>query len=202
MKLIDLTMPLGPNTPVYPGDPRVELETIATVDSDGYQDSVLRLDTHNGTHLDAPGHMMAGGVMLDAFGVDRLVGRGVLVDGRRGFTLAGLEQAALRPGDIVLLWTGFSDDYMAADYYDKVPKLDDESVAYLTGRQPSIMAVDAGSFDAEPFPLHKAWLKKNILLAENLVGLSVLEGQTFNVIALPLKLSADGAPARIIAQCM
>src|ERR1700683_250920 len=198
MKLIDLTMNLNAGTPVYPGDPRVELETITTVVKDGFQDSVLRVDTHNGTHIDAPGHMLTGGAMLDAFGPERFVGPGVLVDGRHGFGLEAFLRAELQPGAIVLLRTGFSDHYLDANYYDQAPELSEAVVAYLVERRPSLVAVDAGSIDAEPFAVHKALLGGNILIAENLTGLSQLGKAAFEVMALPLKLNVDGSPARII----
>jgi kynurenine formamidase len=200
MKLIDLTMDLNAQTPVYPGDEHVSLETRATVEKEGFQDSILRVDTHNGTHIDAPGHMIVGGAMLDAFGPERFVARGVLVDGRDGFTMTAIEQAGVRPGDIVVLWTGFSDDYQATDYYDKIPVIEPGVADYFIERRPSLVAVDAGSIDATPFEVHQALLKQNILLAENLVGLSQLANVEFEIIALPLKLDVDGSPARIIAR--
>jgi arylformamidase len=198
MKLIDLTMPLGPETPVYPGDPGVKLQTIADIGSDGYHDTMLTMDTHNGTHIDAPAHMVDGGKTLDHFGADALAGRGVLVDATGKLT--GAAFAAVEPGDIVLLRTGASDDFLADDYYERTPTFADGALNELIRRRPKLVGVDAGSVDHEPFEVHKALLGAEILIGENLVGLGALEGQAFEVYALPLRLDVDGSPARIIAR--
>jgi len=198
MKYIDLTMLLSEDTPVYPGDPKVQLETVAAIGNDGYHDTVLKLDTHNGTHIDAPAHMVAEGKTLDHFGVDRLVGRGVLVDATKELTAQDF--ADIKHHSIVLLRTGFSDKYQAGDYYEKLPMFGDGAVEALVRCHPKLVGIDAGSIDGEPFAVHKALLGAGILLAENLVGLSALVGQEFEAWALPLRVDVDGAPARIIAR--
>lgn len=198
MKFVDLTMSLGTNTPVYPGDPRVGLKSVATVGTDGYQDTVLTMDTHNGTHIDAPAHMLERGKTLDQFGIDSFTGQGVLVDAREGLRQESFQE--IGEGRIVLLWTGFSDDYTSTDYYHKLPKFEDGAVDALLKQRPTLVGVDAGSLDGEPFSVHKAMLRAGILIAENLVGLSILAGKEFEVFALPLKLDVDGSPARVIAK--
>lgn len=191
-------MPLSADTPVYPGDPQVELSQIASVEKDGFRDSKLTVDTHNGTHIDAPAHMVAGGKTLDEFDMGRLVGPGVLVDARTEVTVEALREVT--DDSIVLLWAGLSDRFQANDYYDKLPRFADGAVAELVQRHPKMVGIDAGSIDGEPFAVHKALLGADILLAENLVGLSALAGKQFEVIALPLKLDVDGSPARVIAR--
>ncbi len=64
-KLIDLSMPLTSQTPVYPGDPKPHLEPIATFSADGYHVSRLVLGSHSGTHVDAPFHFCEHGWRLD-----------------------------------------------------------------------------------------------------------------------------------------
>jgi kynurenine formamidase len=109
-----------------------------------------------------------------------------------------LRGSEIRPGDIVLLWTGFSDDLSPA-YYERVPDITPAAAALLACSGASIIGIDAGSIDAEPFPVHKQVLGAGILLAENLIGLAQLAGREFTVTALPLRLGVDGAPARVVA---
>ncbi len=56
MNTIDLSVVLNDQTPAYPGDPITEVKMTATVEDDGYADSLIKIGTHTGTHLDAPFH--------------------------------------------------------------------------------------------------------------------------------------------------
>jgi kynurenine formamidase len=63
-----------------------------------------------------------------------------------------------------------------------------------------LFGIDTLSPDASPFSTHDVLLGNGILIAENLTNLDkLLEIKEFTVLALPLKVVADSAPARIIA---
>lgn len=213
--VVDLTMPLNEDTPVYPGDPAVRIEVTATFEDAGYFNTRIALGSHNGTHIDAEGHMIPGGRMLDAYPLDRFRGRGVLLDVRDGAQAApdlddsDLDDAAVDADCIVLLWTGLSDAYQDAGYYLRVPELPRGLVERLVERGVKMVGVDAGSIDDEPFPVHKALLAHGILIAENLVRLGRLaaaapdgdvRGARFTVWALPLNLAVEASPARVVAE--
>lgn len=51
---------LGPGTPVFPGDPPVELTAAASVDRDGYYLQRLACGEQSGTHWAAPSHFSPG----------------------------------------------------------------------------------------------------------------------------------------------
>lgn len=200
MNYIDLTMPLTPSTPVYPGDPTVEVTVAAELEADGYLDHVVTLGTHNGTHIDAPAHMVADGKLLPAYSVDRFVGPGKIVDVREGFSLSALEAANIQQGDIVLFYTGKSEQFSAPDYYTDYPAITDEAADFVINKGAKMVGVDTGSVDHEPFSVHKKLLGNDVLIIENLVNLGQLIGRDFTVFALPLNLAVEGSPARVIAQ--
>ena len=66
MPLYDVTRPLSPDTPVYPGDPAIEL-TPVTQCAWGDDANVTRmvLTSHSGTHIDAPRHFFDAGTPVD-----------------------------------------------------------------------------------------------------------------------------------------
>jgi arylformamidase len=197
-KLIDLSVLINNNTPVYPGDPKVVIEQAGELTQDGYSDQKLTMGNHVGTHLDAPAHMVAGGKTLDQFPIDRFVGRGVLIE---GFDLETIQQKDLQPGDVVLFMTGMSEKYHDADYFHDYPAMPDEAAAYLASKKVSMVGVDTGSVDnQDKFPIHKSLLQNEVLIIENLTNLKELMGKEFRVIALPLRLEVDGAPARVVAE--
>lgn len=202
--LVDLTMPLNSDTPVYPGDPAVILERTAGFEDAGYLNTRLSLGSHNGTHIDAEGHMVPGGRMLDAYPIERFRGRGVILDVRGGQEgVPQLDNADIDSDCIVLLRTGLSDVRHDPAYYTTVPGLPEDLVRLLIARRVKMVGVDAGSIDAEPFAVHKALLSAGVLVVENLVGLSAVAyraDESFTVWALPLNVGAEASPARVVAE--
>lgn len=227
VELVDLTRPLGPDTPVWPGDPPVMIRLVSRHEPDGCQVTSLCLGSHAGTHLDAPRHFFAAGLTLDACPLDRFVGRGVVLDVRPSpgapgagdgtdaideprlvdsRTLADrLHACAPRPGDFILLWTDGA-------------FLDTEAVGVIEAVHPGLVGTDATGLDPPPaptagstgqphapavtasYPAHRRLLENGVLLAENLCNLDQLGPGPVFCIFLPLALiEADGAPVRAVA---
>ncbi|MGA2491179.1 MAG: cyclase family protein, partial [Anaerolineales bacterium] len=59
MKIYDVSLPISPDMPVWPGDPKVVLKQVSSMDA-GAHDNVSRLacSVHTGTHVDAPHHFL------------------------------------------------------------------------------------------------------------------------------------------------
>lgn len=203
--LIDLTFPVNEHTPVYPGDPRIEIRQGGTVAADGYRDHLIQFGTHVGTHIDAPSHMIEDGKSLDEYPLSRFVGRGVLLCADGEFTLTQVENADIRAGDVVLFETGTSARYYEPTYFTDYPVLTEEIARYLVEKKVGIVGVDTCGPDKEPFPVHKILLKNDVLIIENVANLDQLReqslpGKEFKVFALPLNLATDGAPVRVMAE--
>jgi arylformamidase len=198
-EIIDLSMRLSDDTPVYPGDPCVRIEATSTFEVAGFFNTRLTLGAHNGTHIDAEGHMIPGGRMLNEYPLSCFHGRGVLLDARDGSPEFDLRDIGVDADCIVLLWTGISDARHEPDYYSRVPDLTMDLVEHLIAAGVKMVGVDAGSIDAEPFEVHKALLSGGVLIAENLVGLSALASRPFTVWALPLNVGVEASPARVVA---
>src|SRR5579884_2865823 len=108
MRIIDITAPLGPRTPVYPGDPAIVVAPLSTADGvDRFALSRLTLGTHAGTHVDPPSHLFSGGATVDNLPLDVLIGPAQLVDLVRGRPVtAGDLEAVPRRTVRLLLRTG------------------------------------------------------------------------------------------------
>jgi arylformamidase len=207
LEVVDLTRPLSPDTPVYPGDPPVALGRVRSHDVDGYEVTHVCMGTHSGTHLDAPRHFFPEGATLDQYPVDRLVRPGVVVDVRAmvrersgssgSSTGPGIVDAALLadrlrpvtvpPGGFVLLWT-------------EGAVLTYEAAHLLLDIGAGLVGTDAPSLDAEPYPVHRLLLGQGVLLAENLCHLDRLGPGPVTCAFLPLAVvGTDGAPVRAVA---
>ena len=67
MRVIDLTHTICEDMPVYPGTEPPKLQTANTIERDGFRETLLTMYSHTGTHMDAPAHLYAGRITLDAF---------------------------------------------------------------------------------------------------------------------------------------
>jgi len=92
LKVVDLTVPLGPATPViglppmFAPSPGLTMEVISRYDAKGpaWYWNTLRLGEHTGTHFDAPIHWITGKDLpdnaCDTIPVRRLVGPACVID--------------------------------------------------------------------------------------------------------------------------
>jgi len=92
VRVVDLTAPLGPDTPVirlpdiFAQTPPVKIETISDFDERGpaWRWRALRLGEHTGTHFDAPAHWISGRDLpeatTDAIGPEQLIGPACVID--------------------------------------------------------------------------------------------------------------------------
>jgi kynurenine formamidase len=133
VRIVDLTQPLGPSTPVialppmFAASPGVTIETISRYDEKGpaWYWNTLRFGEHTGTHFDAPVHWITGRDRAenacDTIPARRFVGPACVIDvtadveGDADFllTVAGIEAWEREHGRIpagawVLLRTGWS----------------------------------------------------------------------------------------------
>ena len=133
LEIVDLTQPLGPDTPViglppiFAPSPGVTIDVISRYDDrgPGWYWNTLRLGEHTGTHFDAPVHWITGkdlpGNACDTIPARRFVGPACVIDieheAERNpdhlVTPAEIEQWEARHGRIpagawVLLRTGWS----------------------------------------------------------------------------------------------
>lgn len=200
MEIVDLSVAVNENTPAYPGDPKTVIKPAGVFDKDGYNDHLVSIGTHMGTHIDAPLHMVAEGKALDHIPIEQFVGRGCYISVESGFDLEAVRQADIREGDIVLFHTGIISRYHEPDYYKNYPEIPAEIAKYLVEKKVKMVGMDMSGPDHPPHKIHKIFLSAGVLIIENLTNLDKLAGKEFSVYALPIKLDLDGAPARVIAQ--
>jgi len=213
-RLVDLSVPIGPRTVVYPGDPEPRLTPHSTVERDGFNLLNLHMGSQTGTHVDAPYHFEDDAPRIDGVPLERFLGRAVVVDataaGERGrITWDYVEPVAhrLSTGVIVLLHTGWSEHYGTPMYFAN-PFLDAEACRRLFERGVRTVCIDAINLDETPdddhpgegFPVHHVIAQAGGVIGENFRNLALVDWAEPFVMCLPIALeAADGAPVRAVA---
>jgi kynurenine formamidase len=78
--VVDLTHTLGPDLPVWPGNPPVVITPVAWHAAGGFAQNAMAFWEHSGTHLDAPLHRVPGGASTESLAAADLVAPLVVVD--------------------------------------------------------------------------------------------------------------------------
>jgi arylformamidase len=206
--MIDLTVPISPRMPVFPGDPAVAVDPLDRI-AKGDPADVSRycLGSHTGTHVDPPRHFVPGAPAIDELPLAMLVGPARVVDLARVAGAIGavdLEAVAISAGTERLLlktrnsrlWSDpehpFARDYVA---------LAEDAARWLIDRGVRLVGIDYLSierFDAPGHPVHHALLAAGVVVVEGL-DLRFATPGDHHFICLPLKVTGgDGGPARAI----
>ena len=203
-RFVDVSVQLAPGLATYPGNPAFEITPVHTIaDGDGANNSRLVLGTHTGTHVDAPLHFFDGAPGVDAMSLDLLIGRARVLDlpHRGGITEQHLAAAGLREDVRVLLRTPNSALWNTTDgFHTDYTYLTEGGAKFLVGQGVKVVGVDYLSveqYQKAGAPAHKALLGNNVIIIEGL-NLSDAEAGHYEMYCLPLRVAADGAPARVV----
>jgi arylformamidase len=205
MPIYDITVPLSPALPGYPGDPEVTITPIAQLQwGDVANVSRLVLGSHTGTHLDAPRHFFTDGMAIDDLDLHLLMGPArvcafphvtthLTAADLRPLALHGIHRLLLQTPNAAL-WerTGFQANYIALT----------ESAAHLLVelgvRLVGIDYLSVDAFERHDCPVHRILLGAGVLILEGLDLRTVPPGD-YELLALPLLLQhGDGAPVRAV----
>jgi len=202
----DISLELGRQAVVYPGDPPFERRwTCRRADGDQADVSHLCLGGHYGSHLEAPGHFIPGGAYLDQYPVSEFIRPARVIEavGRpiiEAADLAGLEP---RAGQALLFKTDNSLSGLSAggrfspDYVSLSPGAARACLELRAG----LVGLDYLSVDAladQDHPVHRLLLGAGLLILESLNLAGVAAGD-YILICLPLNYpQAEASPVRAV----
>ena len=203
-RFLDVSVPLAPGIPTYPGNPPFEFEAIKRIaNGDSSNVSRMVIGTHSGTHVDAPLHFFPDAAGADALPLDLLLGRARVVDlpKRGGITAEDLAEVGLREDLRVLFKTPNSALWNGTEFKPDYTHLTESGAKYLVEQGVKVVGVDYLSvegFKKPGAPAHRALLSQGVVIIEGL-NLSDAEPGMYEMYCLPLRIAgADGAPARVV----
>lgn len=200
--LYDLSPPIDERLAVWPGDERPRREVKCRLE-DGAPVTLSALHTtvHTGTHADGPNHYGLGAPGIDEVPLDRFLGPCQVVTAKvgRGERVRPAHLARLVDQPRVLLRTSTYPD--PTNFNTDFAAISVELVETLAARGVVLIGIDTPSvdlFDCKDLQAHKAFLKHDVSILEQLVLKDVPDG-VFELIALPLKLIGfDASPVRAV----
>lgn len=207
MKVIDLSHTINSSMSTYTKDEKFEAYDIASVEKDGYNEKLLKLCTHTGTHIDAPSHMINKGKTIDEFDINDFIGIALIID------VSNLEKIdienlinfkdKINDCDFIIFKTGWDRYWGSSEYLKGFPTLTERAARWLCnfnirGIGTDTISIDA--FDSIDFEIHNTILSRGIVIIENITNLDQIREEEFTLVATPLKIeNGDASPIRAIA---
>jgi arylformamidase len=204
MKIIDISVPLFSGMAVWPGSVELKLRrTMSISNGDGVNVSVLNMDAHTGTHIDAPLHFIDNGKSVDELSLDTLCGEVYVAEFSEEKTITGeaLALANIPSGTKrLLLKTKNSELWGSSDFNPEYTALDESTARWVVDSGIELVGIDYLSIEQyeKGSEVHKILLGAGVVVIEGL-NLNEAHPGSAELICLPLKLlGAEAAPARVV----
>ena len=200
---IDISWPLRPEITGYKDKQSLAIEAIKNFSEHGVRESLIRINSHAGTHIDAPSHFIKDGKTIDQIILEQCIGicRVIEIDTAIiNITKEVLVAQAIKKYERILFKTRNSARSATAPFDGAFTYLTKEAADYLASLEILLVGIDyLGIERNQPHhETHRAFLENNIVILEGLRLQDITPG-SYELICLPLALQEiDAAPARAI----
>jgi arylformamidase len=207
---IDITIPMPVDKPMpyWPTDPLPpKIERIMDVDrGDKATMSQININSHNGTHIDAPLHFIYGGGSIDQMPLDTTVGRARVIEIKdpESVKVKEVEPYDIKSGERILFKTQNSEKaYKTDKFVEDYVYIATETAHFLAEKKVRLVGLDyisIGSFrDMENIgETHETLLKNGVYILE-MINLSGVKPGEYELLCLPLRMErGDAGPCRAI----
>ena len=201
-KLWDISQPLRPALPVWPGDTAFATRP-RWVHGGGSPVNVaaIELSTHSGAHADAPLHYNPAGLAIDQVALEPYLGPCRVVDarGQGGAISEKLVNAQWDPGVTRMLFRTF-EQFPHTHWPAHFTVFSDAAIRWMAAHDVTLVGIDSPSLDPETSKTMDAHLAvpQDMRILEGLVLDHVPPGD-YELIALPLALAGlDASPVRAV----
>ncbi|MDE2371816.1 MAG: arylformamidase [Burkholderiales bacterium] len=201
-RIWDISPPVGPASPVFPGDATFRAVWAARIGAEGPVNvSTITLSPHTGAHADAPLHYDDAGAAIGLLDLGPFLGRCRVIHAI-GARLVRWEHLAHALADLPpRLLVRTYERAPVARWDADLPAFAPETVEALADRGLRLIGIDSASVDpaaSKTLPTHQVLRRRGLRVLENLVLDDVPEGD-YELIALPLRLvEADASPVRAV----
>ena len=205
MKLYDITVTINAETPIYKGDPGVEISSFKTIASGSSANvSQIAFGVHTATHVDAPNHFIDGAKRVHELDPNKLVGTCrvisvpddiIAIEPEHVGNIDGIQRVLFKTQNSAFWATpelGFRTDFSYLT--PATAKLLVESGIVLVG----IDYLSIEKSGSPGHPVHITLLEKEVVILEG-VDLREVPAGDYELICMPLKYdgaTGDGSPAR------
>ena len=201
----DITVPVSEATPIYKGDPGVEVTSFKAIATGATANvSQVAFGVHTGTHVDAPNHFIEGAKRVHELDPAKLVGpcrvvgvpeNVVAIEPQHVGDITGVKRVLFKTRNSQFWST--PEDGFRSDFTYLIP----DTAKLLVENGIVLVGIDYLSIEksgSPGHPVHVTLLEKEVVILEG-VDLRAVEPGDYELMCMPLKYiggGGDGAPAR------
>ena len=223
--VVSLSHPIHPHIPLWAGDPPVEFEPVADLQTDGYFLRRFAMGEHSSTHMNAPNSFFSDGIGIDRYDPASLIRSAVVIDMRQpcaenpDYCLSDRDIAAwedkhtkIPANSVVLAFTGWQAKWQSpVDFLN----LDEAGIPHFPGfgadviqfllaeRAIAGIGIDTHGVDGgldQTFACNRQVLARQGIVLECLTNLDQLPPVGITLVIAPLPLQqGSGSPATVFA---
>lgn len=209
MRITDLSHNFNIGDMVCPDSRYMYWDRTHRVEREGYNLTMVTVNSHAGTHTDAPLHFVKDGKALSDIALERYVGACYVADCRhKGYPNAVIEpedimpcEAEIKKAGRVILATGWWKRFNTEPYFREFPSVSPELAGYLMSLGIGLIGVEAPSLNTKfGVEIHQKLLGNEVLIVEGIANTETLIGREIILCCAPVKFEAlDGFPVRAFA---
>ena len=205
MKIYDITVPISAETPIYKGDPGVEISSFKSIgEGSSANVSQISMGMHTATHVDAPNHFIDGAKRVHELDPEKLVGPCKVIEVQTDVVAIEPEHVGELGGACRVLFKTRNSQFWATPedgFRTDFTYITPATAKLLADNDVVLVGIDYLSIEksgSPGHPVHVTLLEKEIVILEGIDLREVPPGD-YGLICMPHKYiggSGDGAPAR------
>lgn len=205
MRIYDITVTINAETPIYKGDPGVEINSFKAIASGSSANvSQISFGVHTATHIDAPNHFIDGAKRVHEIDCAKLVGPCRVIGIPEDVTAIEPEHFGSIDGVERVLFKTKNSEFWATPetgFRTDFAYITPATAKLLVSNGVVLVGIDYLSIEksgSPGHPVHIALLEKEIVILEG-VDLRDVPPGDYELICAPLKYdgaTGDGSPAR------
>ncbi|MFN2500444.1 MAG: cyclase family protein [Pyrinomonadaceae bacterium] len=205
MKIYDITVPISAETPIYKGDPGIQISSFKSIAAGSTANvSQMALGMHSATHVDAPNHFIDGSLRVHELDPHKLVGPCRVIEMPEAVVAIEPEHIGNIEGITRILFKTRNSAFWREPekgFRTDFTYLTPDAARVLVDNGVVLVGIDYLSIEksgSPGHPVHVTLLEKEVVILEG-VDLREVPAGDYNLICMPLKYiggGGDGAPAR------
>ncbi|MBX9831184.1 cyclase family protein [Candidatus Babeliales bacterium] len=203
MQIIDISWPISQIMTSYKDNKPVTFLWNKSFPNDNARDSSVTLNSHTGTHVDAPSHFLENGETIETIGLEKLVGPCRVLDlthVTQKIMPADLEQHNLQSGERILLKTKNSSRSVTEKFDPTFAYVSHEAAQFFADKKVWCVGIDYLGIERNQLDhaTHEILFKADVVIIEGL-RLGHVPADSYNLYCLPLAVHGlEAAPARAV----
>lgn len=205
MKIYDFSLPMEVGMPVFPETEPVDIKYSHNIEEHSFKMGQVILNSHAGTHCDAPAHFLLNGKGLEHWKLERCVGHARILNfshkkPKEPITVNDLApyENVIEPGARLLIRTDWGEHFGKDSYFSDYPPIAIEAAKWLVEKKVGLLGLEHPSINPEcPEVIHKLLLGGDIMIIESLTNLRSVKSDVIFFVGAPINFKdADGIALR------